>query len=152
VFVSNVLSLRDEPAPSKLAVLALVPYKSGVLLGERGPAANGGVGEWGPPGGSVDPGEAPEDALRREIFEETGLVTVSLRPFSFTVGNYELRDGLRQVISLYYLAETVGEPVCCEPDKCTQWRGWAWDALPSPLFDGLATLSAQHPILPFASA
>lgn len=34
--------------------------------------------DLGLPGGKLDPGETPEEAVRREIFEETGLVVLSL--------------------------------------------------------------------------
>jgi len=33
--------------------------------------SNGGV--WVAPGGAIDPGEAPQDALVREVWEETSL-------------------------------------------------------------------------------
>jgi 8-oxo-dGTP diphosphatase len=147
---TRLIQRQAQPPGSKLAVLALIPYEAGILLGERGPEANGGVGEWGPPGGSVDPGETPEEALIREIYEEAGLVTIKLIPFSFTVGTYELRGSPRQVVSLYYRAITTGQPQCKEPTKCTQWRGFAWDGLPDPLFDGIAQLRAQHPHSPFS--
>ena len=36
---------------------------------------------WGVPGGFISPGEQPEDALRREIAEETGLQLDDIRLF-----------------------------------------------------------------------
>lgn len=35
---------------------------------------------WGPPGGGLEPGEHPEDGLRRELHEELGLIDVELGP------------------------------------------------------------------------
>ncbi len=31
------------------------------------------VGKWNAPGGKLEPGEAPEECAKREVFEETGL-------------------------------------------------------------------------------
>jgi 8-oxo-dGTP pyrophosphatase MutT (NUDIX family) len=42
-----------------------------VLLGRRAD-----TGQWGLPGGIIDPGEEPADAAVREIYEETGVVAV----------------------------------------------------------------------------
>jgi mutator protein MutT len=58
----------------KVAVVALIPRQNDILLIRRrfGHAR----GRWALPGGFLDPGEMPEDALRREVREEVGL-TVS---------------------------------------------------------------------------
>lgn len=40
-----------------------------MVLRGRGP----GVGKWSIPGGRVEPGETPEQAVVREVMEETGV-------------------------------------------------------------------------------
>jgi 8-oxo-dGTP diphosphatase len=40
---------------------------------------------WGLPGGFIDRGEQPEDAIRREIEEETGLGLIDLEPLRIRI-------------------------------------------------------------------
>ncbi len=56
-------------------VSALVRDDGGRLLLER----RSDSGQWSLPGGAIDPGEAPAQALVREVHEETGLVVRPVR-------------------------------------------------------------------------
>ncbi|MCC6021227.1 MAG: NUDIX hydrolase [Thermoproteaceae archaeon] len=55
----------------QVAVAALVVKNGAVLLVRRGQEP--GAGKWSLPGGRVEPGERLEDAVLRELEEETGL-------------------------------------------------------------------------------
>jgi len=88
-----------------LAVDAIVRHKNEILLIER---KNEPLG-WALPGGFVDLGESVEQAVVREVFEETGLKLVNAKQFH--VYSQPGRDprGI-QVASVVFSGETEGEP------------------------------------------
>ncbi|MGQ3354701.1 MAG: RNA pyrophosphohydrolase [Phreatobacter sp.] len=47
-------------------------------IGDDGPEVVAPGYEWQMPQGGIDPGESPEEAARRELFEETGVVSATL--------------------------------------------------------------------------
>jgi mutator protein MutT len=78
-----VFSINDEPRryPTRpfLGVGALIFEDANLLLVER--AKEPLKGYWSLPGGIVEAGEKLEDAIRREVLEETGLEVESLSVF-----------------------------------------------------------------------
>lgn len=69
---------------------ALVDADRRVLIAQR-PAGKQLAGLWEFPGGKLEPGESPEQALIRELDEELGISTKAacLAPLSFASHNYE---------------------------------------------------------------
>jgi 8-oxo-dGTP diphosphatase len=55
----------------RVAAYAVVTSSRGVLLTQFSDRTNA-PGQWGLPGGGLEPTESPEEAVRREIWEETG--------------------------------------------------------------------------------
>jgi 8-oxo-dGTP diphosphatase len=82
----------SEPGRSILLVVAcaLIDADGRILLAQR-PEGKSLAGLWEFPGGKVDPGETPEDALIRELREELGIATkvACLAPLSFASHTYE---------------------------------------------------------------
>jgi 8-oxo-dGTP diphosphatase len=82
----------SEPARSILLVVAcaLIDADGRILLAQR-PEGKSLAGLWEFPGGKVDPGETPEEALIRELREELGITTkvACLAPLSFASHTYE---------------------------------------------------------------
>lgn len=74
---------------------ALIQYEDALLLLRRARdfrGVNAGLGLWEPPGGTVEPGEKIEEALRREVREETGIVVGDDEPELVMVLNYIVED------------------------------------------------------------
>jgi 8-oxo-dGTP diphosphatase len=80
---------EGERAIVLVAAVALVDADGRVLLAQR-PEGKSMAGLWEFPGGKVDPGETPEEALIRELEEELGIDVSAncLAPFTFASHAY----------------------------------------------------------------
>ena len=87
---------------------ALIDVDNRVLLARR-PEGKAMAGQWEFPGGKIDPGETPEQALIRELKEELGIdVTEScLAPLAFASHDY---DHFHLVMPLYAIRQWRGRP------------------------------------------
>ena len=86
---------------------ALVDRDNRVLIAQR-PAGKTLAGLWEFPGGKLDPGETPEEALVRELHEELGVTVclTCLAPFTFASHTY---DDFHLMMPLYVCRNWEGE-------------------------------------------
>ena len=91
------------------AVGGLVTNDAGELLLVRR-ARDPGKGKWGLPGGFVDRNETIEQALVREVHEETGLTVVDSQYLTSFPNLYDYAGFVSPVIDFFYLCR-VGSPV-----------------------------------------
>lgn len=90
-----------------IAVGALVDGGQRVLLAKRPQGTHLG-GHWELPGGKLEPGESPQEGLRRELDEEIGVRALQLEPLRTLVQHYPDRS-LR--LHGYRVRSWEGEPV-----------------------------------------
>ena len=95
------------PAGAPTSAVVLLVHRDGRILLHLRDDDPGIVhpGLWGTFGGSVEPGETPEQCARREVLEETGLALGTLQPLTQAVD----REGRGAVASVFY-AEGDFEP------------------------------------------
>ncbi|GAB4460241.1 MAG: NUDIX hydrolase [Armatimonadaceae bacterium] len=113
------------------------PTASGIVVNDRGfiLLAKRGIepfrGMWDIPGGFLEAGEHPEDGVRRELFEETGLtvaVTALIGVYMDTYGPAPSEDTL----NLYYACRMESGSIQAD-DDAEELRWCAPDHLPGPL-------------------
>ena len=90
-------------APGTLLVVAGVFVREGRLLLARRPAGRAWAGLWEFPGGKVEDGETPEDALAREWREEMDVTPVGLTPWRFVTRAEAAPGGTSQHVTLLFL-------------------------------------------------
>jgi ADP-ribose pyrophosphatase YjhB (NUDIX family) len=129
-------------ANSVPGVHAVIESDGRILLGRR--AFDPGAGCWGLPGGFLEEGEAPDEGLRREVREETGLDVELGELF----GTWVQPHGERSVLCLLWYARVVGGVEEAADDVLE--LGWfAPDELPddvgpSALADAVSLWRARH--------
>ncbi|MFD3915699.1 (deoxy)nucleoside triphosphate pyrophosphohydrolase [Streptomyces sp. NPDC058603] len=99
-------------------VVAGAMYDRGRLLAARRSAPPELAGRWELPGGKLEPGEGPEQALVRELREELG---VESEPVERIPGEWPLKPGY--VLQVWMARLLSGEPRPLEDHDELRWLG-----------------------------
>jgi 8-oxo-dGTP pyrophosphatase MutT (NUDIX family) len=121
------------PQRQRIAAYALLTRGDEVLLTRMSNRTRI-PGRWTLPGGGIDHGEDPRAALRREVYEETGLhvepgAVVDVHSTHFTGpradGLVEDYHGVHLIFAAQVLADSVGtEPHVVEEESSTDLAAW----------------------------
>ena len=97
----------DHKKTLLVAACAIIDTDGRILMAQR-PTGKDHAGRWEFPGGKVEAGETPEQAVRRELYEELNVepCETCLQPFSFVSFSY---PAFHLVMPLYL---------------CRQWDGF----------------------------
>jgi ADP-ribose pyrophosphatase YjhB (NUDIX family) len=83
------LTKKKQIQSTRFGVYAVLLYKDKYILIQKGKGPF--KGRWDLPGGKTDFGETPEDTLKREVYEETGLKLRSYKLITVEAYTHETR-------------------------------------------------------------
>ena len=116
-----------EEKRQRISTYAVI-VKDGQILLARIATGYPGAGSWTLPGGGVDWGEHPEDALHRELYEETGLTGEVISLLGIDSIHLERRRNGKLVgyhaVRIIYHVDAEGEPVVTELDGSVSESRW----------------------------
>lgn len=108
---------------TRVSVYALAVHDGCVLLTQLAAHCTRG-GSWTLPGGGIDHGEQPIEALMREVHEETGLIVLEPELFHATSYSETTARGPYLAVQLIYRVPLRGEPRVVEAGGTTAAVAW----------------------------
>jgi 8-oxo-dGTP diphosphatase len=102
----------------------IVLEKNRILLCRLSAQVTGFTGNWTLPGGGIEFGEQPEEAMIREVAEETGLCVVSDGVVNAHSLQREFDGRSMHSIRIVYRTRIMGGELCFEQDGTTDRCEW----------------------------
>ena len=119
---------RNGPSAS-----AIITRRGQILLRRR--AREPWLGHWETPGGYVDEGEHPADAVRREVQEELGLLIEDVVLFDVFVDEWSPDQWAQNTV---YVTSPGVAAVRTDPREVAGWGWFPLEELPTPMAIGQA--------------
>jgi 8-oxo-dGTP diphosphatase len=107
----------DEPTRELTVVAAVIRDEEGQVLLTQRPRGRHMGGLWEFPGGKIDDGEGPAEALVRELDEELGLAIEVDQPLTFAVHQ---EPGLR-ILLLFFAARILSGAPHAKEGQAVAW-------------------------------
>lgn len=134
----------SKPQVTRVAAYGLVVEDGRILLCRISEQLPRNKGEWTLPGGGIEFGEHPRDAVVREVFEETGLPVAVDELVTVDSITVDLDESVAHGIRIVYRVSVQGGELTNEIDGSTDLCGWftPQEAQQLPLV-GLARLGLE---------